>query len=170
MGEYTDVGVQMIPGTFKYTVEGSTPSFADNEGQVIEAQTQVRLRIKGIRSELGQMFAIGSIREDYLGYDLLSASTEAFTLLTMLQSSLAVAHVLRTAPLRHCTTIRFNTSARRWEALEAGREKTSLNACYDTHKSDRIHEIISRTLQERSLESQNHGSDIMNVSGVGHNI
>lgn len=73
-GFFVDVGAlsvfvskAMIPGTFKYTVEGSTPSFADNEGQVIEAQTQVRLRIKGIRSELGQMFAIGSIREDYLG-------------------------------------------------------------------------------------------------------
>ena len=65
----------MIPGTFKYTVEGSTPSFADNEGQVIEAQTQVRLRIKGIRSELGQMYAIGSIREDYLGYGLVVRSS-----------------------------------------------------------------------------------------------
>lgn len=82
----------MIPGTFKYTVEGSTPSFADNEGQVIEAQTQVRLRIKGIRSELGQMFAIGSIREDYLGYDLSSADVGVFILLTLLQSPLAVAH------------------------------------------------------------------------------
>lgn len=57
----------MIPPSFKYTVDGSTPSFADNEGQVVERGVQVRLRIKGIRGELGQMFAIGSIREDYLG-------------------------------------------------------------------------------------------------------
>lgn len=57
----------MITKAFKYTVEGSTPSFADNEGQVVERGSQVRLRIKGIRGELGQMFAIGSIKEDYLG-------------------------------------------------------------------------------------------------------
>ena len=50
-------------------MEGATPSFADNEGQTVEAGSQVRLRIKGIRSELNQMYAIGSIREDYLGYE-----------------------------------------------------------------------------------------------------
>jgi len=61
---------QMIPSSLKYSMEGATPSFADNEGQVVEAGSQVRLRIKGIRSELNQMFAIGSIREDYLGYEL----------------------------------------------------------------------------------------------------
>ena len=59
----------MIPSSLKYTVEGSTPCFTDNEGQTIERESQVRLRIKGIRGEMGQMFAIGSIREDYLGYD-----------------------------------------------------------------------------------------------------
>lgn len=62
----------MIPSEMKYTVEGSTPAFVDNDGQTIEAKSQVRVRIKGIRSELGQMFAIGSIREDYLGYVLIS--------------------------------------------------------------------------------------------------
>ena len=58
---------QMIPSNLKYTVEGSTPSFTDNSEQNIEKDTQVRVRIKGIRGEIGQMFAIGSIREDYLG-------------------------------------------------------------------------------------------------------
>lgn len=64
----------MIPSSLKYSVEGATPSFADNEGQIVEAGSQVRLRIKGIRSELNQMYAIGSIREDYLGYELLGLS------------------------------------------------------------------------------------------------
>ena len=59
--------VQMIPSSLKFSMEGATPSFADNEGQTVEAGSQVRLRIKGIRSELNQMYAIGSIREDYLG-------------------------------------------------------------------------------------------------------
>ena len=59
----------MIPSSLKFSMEGATPSFADNEGQTVEAGSQVRLRIKGIRSELNQMYAIGSIREDYLGYE-----------------------------------------------------------------------------------------------------
>lgn len=59
----------MIPSQLKFSMEGATPSFADNEGQIVEAGSQVRLRIKGIRSELNQMYAIGSIREDYLGYE-----------------------------------------------------------------------------------------------------
>jgi len=57
----------MIPPQLKYTVEGSTPSFTDNQDQTVERGSQVRLRIKGIRGEMDQMFAIGSIREDYLG-------------------------------------------------------------------------------------------------------
>lgn len=59
---------QMIPSQMKYTVEGSTPSYTDNVDQTIEQGTQVRLRIKGVRIEQADMFAIGSIREDYLGY------------------------------------------------------------------------------------------------------
>jgi hypothetical protein len=62
--------IQMIPSQLKFSMEGATPSFADNEGQTVEAGSQVRLRIKGIRSELNQMYAIGSIREDYLGYEV----------------------------------------------------------------------------------------------------
>lgn len=57
---------QMIPPHLKYTVEGSTPSFTDNQ-DLIERGTQVRLRIKGIRGEIGSMYAVGSISEDYLG-------------------------------------------------------------------------------------------------------
>lgn len=62
---------QMIPSSMKYNAEGSAPSFSETEdagGMTVERGSQVRLRIKGIRGELGQMFAIGSIREDYLGY------------------------------------------------------------------------------------------------------
>lgn len=57
----------MIPPQLTYNVEGSTPAFTDNSEQLIEKGAQVRLRIKGIRGEIGAMFAIGSIREDYLG-------------------------------------------------------------------------------------------------------
>lgn len=55
-------------------MEGATPSFTDGVDQTVERGSQVRLRIKGIRGEMGQMFAIGSIREDYLGYAFLPVS------------------------------------------------------------------------------------------------
>jgi len=73
-GFFVDVGglsvfvsKAMIPTQLKYSVESSTPSFTDNQDQHIERDVQVRLRIKGIRGEMGSMYAIGSIREDYLG-------------------------------------------------------------------------------------------------------
>jgi hypothetical protein len=66
----------MIPSSMKFSMEGATPTFEDNDGQTITAGGHVRLRIKGIRSELNQMFAIGSIREDYLGYELAPLSEQ----------------------------------------------------------------------------------------------
>lgn len=74
------VCVQMIPSQLKFSMEGATPSFADNEGQIVEAGSQVRLRIKGIRSELNQMYAIGSIREDYLGYEEITLPEQVATI------------------------------------------------------------------------------------------
>jgi hypothetical protein len=59
----------MIPTTMKYNAEGSTPVFSEADGTTVEKGSQVRVRIKGIRGELGQMFAIGSIKEDYLGWE-----------------------------------------------------------------------------------------------------
>jgi DNA-directed RNA polymerase II subunit RPB7 len=72
--------LQMIPSSMKFSMEGATPSFEDSDGQLIAAGVHIRLRIKGIRSELNQMFAIGSIREDYLGYE--PALTEQITSIT----------------------------------------------------------------------------------------
>lgn len=74
--------LQMIPAQLRYTVEGATPSFTDGVEQTVERGSQVRLRIKGIRGEMGQMFAIGSIREDYLGYVVLSPPASYLWLLT----------------------------------------------------------------------------------------
>ena len=59
---------QLIPSNLKYSQDGSTPSYTDEEGNVIQRGSQIRIRIKGIRGEIGNMFAIGTIREDYLGY------------------------------------------------------------------------------------------------------
>jgi len=58
----------MIPPALKYSAEGSTPAFTDHAEQIVERGAQVRLRIKGIRGEIGSMYAIGTIYEDYLGW------------------------------------------------------------------------------------------------------
>lgn len=60
---------KMMPVGYKYNAEGSTPSYTNpSEGVTIERDTEVRVRIKGLRGEITNMYAIGSIKEDYLGY------------------------------------------------------------------------------------------------------
>lgn len=59
----------MMPTGYKYSAEGSTPCYADQEGMSIERDSEVRVRIKGLRGEIGNMMAIGSLKEDYLGYE-----------------------------------------------------------------------------------------------------
>lgn len=73
-GIFVDVGPltvfvsrAMIPPEIKYDGNATPPQFTDNGEQVIERGTQVRVKIKGIRGEKDQMFAIGSVREDFLG-------------------------------------------------------------------------------------------------------
>jgi DNA-directed RNA polymerase II subunit RPB7 len=46
---------------------------------VIEPGTHVRIKIIGTRTEVGEMWAIGSIKEDYLG----SALDSLFVIYTM---------------------------------------------------------------------------------------
>lgn len=61
------VSKAMIPPEIRYDANATPPQWTDGGEQVVERGTQVRLRIKGIRGEVGQMYAIGTIREDYLG-------------------------------------------------------------------------------------------------------
>jgi len=57
----------MIPAEIKFDANATPPQYTNNEDQVIEVGTHVRLKIIGTRAEVGSMFAIGSIKEDYLG-------------------------------------------------------------------------------------------------------
>ncbi|KAK4696415.1 dipeptidyl aminopeptidase B, partial [Lecanoromycetidae sp. Uapishka_2] len=61
--EYT-----LIPADIKYDANATPPQFTDNGDQVIEKGTHLRVKIIGMRSDVGSMFAIGSIKEDFLGY------------------------------------------------------------------------------------------------------
>ena len=58
----------MIPSDIKFDGNATPPNFTDNADQVIERGTHIRVKIKGIRGEVGQMYAIATIKEDYLGY------------------------------------------------------------------------------------------------------
>ncbi|KAL8760799.1 MAG: hypothetical protein Q9184_003039 [Pyrenodesmia sp. 2 TL-2023] len=60
-------GETLIPPEMKWDPNATPPQFTDNKDQVIEKGTHVRLKLMGTRSDVGGMFSIGSIREDYLG-------------------------------------------------------------------------------------------------------
>jgi len=53
----------MIPSDIKYDANATPPQFTDNGDLVIEKGTHVRVKIKGIRGEVGQMYAIATIKE-----------------------------------------------------------------------------------------------------------
>lgn len=73
----------MIPSDIKWDPNATPPQFTNNEDTVIEPDTHVRVKIIGTRTEVGEMWAIGSIKEDYLGYadDMVSALLSMLTLL-----------------------------------------------------------------------------------------
>ena len=60
--------IQMIPSDIKWDPNATPPQFTDNGDQVIEKGTHLRIKIMGTRSDVGSMFAIGSIKEDFLGF------------------------------------------------------------------------------------------------------
>ncbi|EGX90641.1 DNA-directed RNA polymerase II [Cordyceps militaris CM01] len=57
----------LIPSDTKWDPNATPPQFTNNEDTVIEPSTHVRVKIIGTRTEVGEMWAIGSIKEDYLG-------------------------------------------------------------------------------------------------------
>ncbi|KAF2397520.1 DNA-directed RNA polymerase II 19 kDa polypeptide [Trichodelitschia bisporula] len=61
------VAKTMIPSEIKFDGHATPPQWSDNGEQVIEKGSQVRIKIKGVRNELGTMYAIATIKEDYLG-------------------------------------------------------------------------------------------------------
>lgn len=57
----------MIPSEIKFDANATPPQWTDNGDQVIEKGTNIRIKIKGLRSEVDKMYAIGTMKEDYLG-------------------------------------------------------------------------------------------------------
>ncbi|KAI9681155.1 MAG: DNA-directed RNA polymerase II subunit [Caeruleum heppii] len=74
MGFFADVGPlevfvtsHLIPSDIKFDANATPPQYTDNGDQVIEKGTHVRIKLVGTRSDVGNMFAIGSVKEDFLG-------------------------------------------------------------------------------------------------------
>uniref|UniRef100_A0A060TG99 DNA-directed RNA polymerase subunit n=1 Tax=Blastobotrys adeninivorans TaxID=409370 RepID=A0A060TG99_BLAAD len=73
MGFFADVGPlsvfvssHLIPSDMAFNPSANPPAYTSDD-QSIERGSRVRLRIVGVRADVGQMYAIGSIKEDYLG-------------------------------------------------------------------------------------------------------
>ena len=58
---------QLIPAEIKWDPNATPPQYTDNGDQVIEKGTHLRIKLIGTRSDVGSMFAIGSVKEDFLG-------------------------------------------------------------------------------------------------------
>ncbi|MCJ1249184.1 DNA-directed RNA polymerase II subunit [Trapelia coarctata] len=56
-----------IPSDIKWDPDATPPQFTDNGDQVIERGTQLRIKVIGVRTDVTELYAIGSIKEDYLG-------------------------------------------------------------------------------------------------------
>ena len=57
-----------MPDEIQYDASATPAQFTNNAGIVIEQGTHVRVKIIGLRTEVGEMWAIGSINGDFLGY------------------------------------------------------------------------------------------------------
>ncbi|OZJ01992.1 hypothetical protein BZG36_04692, partial [Bifiguratus adelaidae] len=73
LGFFADVGPlnvfissHLIPSDFKFDPNGNPPSYQSDD-QTIQKDVHVRLKIVGTRVDATEIFAIGTIKEDYLG-------------------------------------------------------------------------------------------------------
>lgn len=55
------------------------PQYTDHADQVIEKGTNLRLKILGVKPDVAAINAIGTIKEDYLGWVLLRAWFQIIT-------------------------------------------------------------------------------------------
>ncbi len=59
-----------MPDEIQYDANATPPQFTNNADMTIEPGTHVRVKIIGLRTEVGEMWAIGSINGDFLGFVL----------------------------------------------------------------------------------------------------
>lgn len=57
----------MMPDEVHYDANASPPQFTNNADMVIEPNTHIRVKLINMRTEVGEMWAIGTINGDFLG-------------------------------------------------------------------------------------------------------
>lgn len=95
-----------MPKTCKYDANATPPQFTDHEGLTIESGSHVRVKIAGIRNEVGEIRAIGSINEDYLGYGIGHAHFIFDSLLMIMTADLCKTKNLQTRRLEKIIWVR----------------------------------------------------------------
>jgi DNA-directed RNA polymerase II subunit RPB7 len=55
----------MIPSDITYDANATPPQWTDSADQIIEKGTNIRIKIKGLRSEVDKMYAVGTMKEVY---------------------------------------------------------------------------------------------------------
>jgi DNA-directed RNA polymerase II subunit RPB7 len=53
----------MIPSDIRFDANATPPQWTDNADQVIQTDTHIRIKIKGLRTEVDKMFAVGTMKE-----------------------------------------------------------------------------------------------------------
>ncbi|KAL9109078.1 MAG: hypothetical protein Q9227_006169 [Pyrenula ochraceoflavens] len=73
-GIFADVGPlpifishHLIPGDIKYDGDATPPQWTNGADETIEKGTAIRVKIIGLRSDVGQINAVGSITDDFYG-------------------------------------------------------------------------------------------------------
>jgi len=63
----TFVSASMIPKDIKFDANATPQQWTNGSDQLIEKGTSVRIKLKGLRSEVDKVYSIGTMKEDYLG-------------------------------------------------------------------------------------------------------
>jgi DNA-directed RNA polymerase II subunit RPB7 len=75
------IQAQLIPDDIRFDQNATPPQWTDSEDQIIQVGSHVRVKIIGSRAEVGSIYAIASIKEDYLGFVLAQDNLQVKTLI-----------------------------------------------------------------------------------------
>jgi len=99
----------MIPAEIKFDANATPPQWTDDGEQVIEKGTNIRIKIKGLRSEVDKMYAVGTMKE-------VREATAVPPDDWLITSRIILAH---------CHHSKINASARRSQPIKAQHQRNS---------------------------------------------
>lgn len=57
-----------LPPDMKYSPDATPPQYSNGAGDIIEKGSAVRVQLIGLRSDVGNMYAIGKMSSAWFGY------------------------------------------------------------------------------------------------------